>query len=74
MNKASSLSLLSNAVLVWNTLRISEIAAKPQSGAVRMLRSFWNRFRAMIWLAFNGPPSSTRKEYGHYAVSEESER
>jgi TnpA family transposase len=25
MNKASSLSLLSNAVLVWNTLRISEI-------------------------------------------------
>jgi TnpA family transposase len=25
MNKASSLSLLSNAVLVWNTLRITEI-------------------------------------------------
>ena len=24
-------------------------AARPRSGAVRILRSFWNRFRAMIW-------------------------
>lgn len=28
MNKASCLSLLSNAVLVWNTLRITEIVNK----------------------------------------------
>lgn len=28
MNKASALSLLSNAVLVWNTMRISSIVAK----------------------------------------------
>lgn len=32
MNKASSLSLLSNAVLVWNTLRISEILNQTAGG------------------------------------------
>jgi hypothetical protein len=30
MNKASCLSLLSNAVLVWNTLRIAEIMNQPR--------------------------------------------
>lgn len=28
MNKASCLSLLSNAVLVWNTVRIAEIVSR----------------------------------------------
>ncbi|MBV8176639.1 MAG: Tn3 family transposase [Verrucomicrobia bacterium] len=31
MNKASCLSLLSNAVLVWNTLQISEIVNQPRA-------------------------------------------
>jgi hypothetical protein len=34
MNKASCLSLLSNAVLVWNTVRMGEIVARL--GAVRV--------------------------------------
>ena len=32
MNKASCLSLLSNAVLVWNTVRIGEIVARLRAG------------------------------------------
>jgi TnpA family transposase len=32
MNKASCLSLLSNAVLVWNTVRMGEIVARLRAG------------------------------------------
>jgi Tn3 transposase DDE domain len=32
MNKASCLSLLSNAVLVWNTVHISRIVAQLRAG------------------------------------------
>ena len=32
MNKATCLSLLSNAVLVWNTVRMTEILAQLQAG------------------------------------------
>jgi len=31
MNKVSALTLLSNAVLVWNTVRISEIVASIEA-------------------------------------------
>lgn len=37
MNKASCLSLLSNAVLVWNTVRISEIVERLRSAGEQIL-------------------------------------
>jgi hypothetical protein len=37
MNKASCLSLLSNAVLVWNTVRISEIVERLRAAGEQIL-------------------------------------
>lgn len=37
MNKASCLSLLSNAVLVWNTVRISEIVERLRTAGEQIL-------------------------------------
>ena len=37
MNKASCLSLLSNAVLVWNTVRISEIVDRLRAAGEQIL-------------------------------------
>jgi TnpA family transposase len=38
MNKASALALLSNAVLVWNTVRIAEIVAALEGGGGQSVR------------------------------------
>ncbi|HTP51679.1 MAG TPA: Tn3 family transposase [Anaeromyxobacteraceae bacterium] len=43
MNKASALALLSNAVLVWNTVRISEIVAALERGGQRVSREYLAR-------------------------------
>jgi hypothetical protein len=53
MNKVSALSVLSNAVLVWNTIRITEIIAsfeattgKPVPGARLLVSGRYNFDRA----------------------------
>jgi len=38
MNKVSALSLLSNAVLVWNTVRIAEIVRDLERSVDRLVR------------------------------------
>ena len=48
MNKASCLSLLSNAVLIWNTVQMGEIVARLPQRASRSRTRTWGGFHR--WL------------------------
>jgi hypothetical protein len=53
MNKASSLSLLSNAVLVWNTLRITEIVNQLRAASHTIADQELNQSKHSASLCFS---------------------
>jgi hypothetical protein len=69
MNKASCLSLLSNAVLVWNTVRIAEIVDRLRASGEEILDRPGSRFFAGRISSLLEPTRSNRRSRGSTWVS-----